>query len=686
MSLDAEDIKRAAAGRWDQILVATTCLSVEQVTPKHRGPCPRCGGHDRFNPLKTVRDTGGLWCRKCHNRDSSPRGGDGLAAIQWLNNCSFPDALKMVAAEVNDNPHGLATAPSTAANGAGGAKLHDTLEAAATALGWSLTQSGAIPEDRQPDSVWQYHDADGSDVGAVLRWNTESGKEIRQVRCEAGGWVCRAMNEPRLLYGMPLIATADTMTTIYVLEGEKSADAGRQLGLCCVASSGGSGAASKSDWSVLNNRNVVIIPDHDDPGEKYAADVVALCAAAGAASVGVLRLPLIWPQCPSGGDLADYSEYHDSKTAEELRAAIESVAVEYIDQVDADEDDLQPVDAWHASFSPRPHADCLIEGLLRRGEVCNVIAATKAGKSWFVLQLLQSIAAGRDWLGRRVARGAVVLVDNELQPATLENRLANVRDALRIEQTHDRARFEYISLRGNWRSLPDLSERLCKRYKPGELAVIVFDAKYRFFGDGFEENSNDSQTRFHNLADELASNLNCGLVLVHHATKGNQTQRSVTDLGSGGGAQSRAADSHITIRDHQTDGCSVLQAAVRSFAPAEPQTIRFAWPLWYVDSDMPPILASPTAGVGKAQMCERIRDNLTDEWQTLYSLATACRTQTSRTAFKDAVADMENAGELETKAEYKSSNGSKTVGIRRMPDSESLTVSANTEELSVAVH
>ena len=60
-ALKADDVKRQAAGQWQRILQNVCGLTAEQVRPGYRGPCPHCGGDDRFSPLKDVAETGGLW-------------------------------------------------------------------------------------------------------------------------------------------------------------------------------------------------------------------------------------------------------------------------------------------------------------------------------------------------------------------------------------------------------------------------------------------------------------------------------------------------------------------------------------------------------------------------------------------------------------------------------------------------
>jgi len=254
---------------------------------------------------------------------------------------------------------------------------------------------------------------------------------------------------------------------------------------------------------------------------------------------------------------------------------------EYVAPKDRAADRYIPKSAWDAVAHPAKLRECVIEGLARRGEVVNCVASTKVGKSWLALGLLFSVSTGLDWLGRRVLKGNVLLLDNELHDETIQHRTAAVAQALRIQPSESHGRFDYIALRGESVNIVEIMDILSK-YQPGDLTLVVLDAKYRFFTDGMQENSNDDQTTFHNAVDRLARQLDCVIVLVHHSTKGEQSTKGVTDVGSGGGSQSRAVDCHLVIRPHETPGLAVLDAAVRTFAPVDPQTIRWNFPLWSV--------------------------------------------------------------------------------------------------------
>ena len=246
--------------------------------------------------------------------------------------------------------------------------------------------------------------------------------------------------------------------------------------------------------------------------------------------------------------------------------------------------------AWRAVSAPAPMREIIIDGYVRRGEVLNIIASTKIGKSWLALYLLFSVATGRNWLGRQTKKGRVLLLDNELHDETIQNRMRSVADAMGISEDEDRDMFEYLDLRGVAVGIGEIEQQL-SRFEPGEFTLIVLDAKYRFFCNGLQENSNDDQTTFHNQIDQLAKRLDCVIALIHHATKGDQGGKAVTDVGSGGGSQSRATDCHMIIRPHdESPELAVLDAALRSFPKVEPMSIRWKFPLWSLAADIDPVV------------------------------------------------------------------------------------------------
>jgi DNA primase len=108
---------------------------------------------------------------------------------------------------------------------------------------------------------------------------------------------------PRPLYNADQLATRPN-SPVLVVEGEKAADVAARLFPDHVAttSSAGANAAHKADFAPLKGREVVIWPDADQVGAKYASVVAKLALAAGATQVRIVELP---DGLPEGWDLAD---------------------------------------------------------------------------------------------------------------------------------------------------------------------------------------------------------------------------------------------------------------------------------------------------------------------------------------------------------------------------------------------
>jgi hypothetical protein len=184
-----------------------------------------------------------------------------------------------------------------------------------------------------PSATWTYHNEAREPVGMVIRWDipadpadpdSKPRKVIQPVSKLAGGWANKGMPTPRPLYGLPVLLATPAGSRVWVCEGEKAADAARAVGLVATTSPHGSKSATNADWSALTGQDVVILPDHDRAGEKYAADVARLAMAAGAKSVWIVRLVELWAGMPEGGDMADLVQ-HRGGDVDPIRAELEAL-------------------------------------------------------------------------------------------------------------------------------------------------------------------------------------------------------------------------------------------------------------------------------------------------------------------------------------------------------------------------
>jgi RecA-family ATPase len=211
-----------------------------------------------------------------------------------------------------------------------------------------------------------------------------------------------------------------------------------------------------------------------------------------------------------------------------------------------------------ASPERRPY---VIEGLLRRGETMNLIAAPKTGKSWFVYNLAARLATGGEFLGWTSPHNLkCMIVDNELHPEELAFRVGSVQDAMEVNFGDD---LHFTCLRGAAVDMNHIEQKLVAS-GASRFDVIILDALYRFIPAGTSENDNAQMMLIYNTIDRIARTFDCSVICVHHASKGNQTEKQVSDVGAGAGAISRAADTQVVLFPHEQEGMVCVEAITRS--------------------------------------------------------------------------------------------------------------------------
>jgi hypothetical protein len=94
-TIEACDVRQVAAGRWTGILEAVApALEPALRRPGRHVPCPVHGGKDGFRLFRDVEQTGEGICNTCGAFH------DGFALLMWVNQWSFPEALRAVTREL----------------------------------------------------------------------------------------------------------------------------------------------------------------------------------------------------------------------------------------------------------------------------------------------------------------------------------------------------------------------------------------------------------------------------------------------------------------------------------------------------------------------------------------------------------------------------------------------------------
>src|ERR1039458_9643984 len=167
---------------------------------------------------------------------------------------------------------------------------------------------------------YPYADREGTLLFEVVRYLKPDGEKVfRQCRPDGrGGAIWNLDGIERVPYRLPKLLNAET---VYLPEGEKDVHTMEGWGLVASCNPGGSGNSTLyAGWAdYFGGRNIVILPDNDEPGRKHAAAVAAALLSV-AASVRIVELPGL----PAKGDVTDWRDA--SGTFDRLQELTEAAA------------------------------------------------------------------------------------------------------------------------------------------------------------------------------------------------------------------------------------------------------------------------------------------------------------------------------------------------------------------------
>lgn len=479
-TLDADVIREAACGRWRSVIYPT--LAIEVGNGKH-GPCPHCGGKDRFR-CDDQDGSGSHFCNQCG-------AGDGFSLVMKVRGCDFSEALQLVA-EVLD-----------------------------------FETNGNKPDLGEPVQTFKYLDENGVLVYRVCRYDLDTFTDGKRDKMflpwrpdGKGGWVKGLAGVRRVLKNLPTIRQSPEDLIVFH-EGERCTTAAIAESLlgCHTTTVGGSSAARKTDFSAVKGRDVLICPDNDEPGGKYFRDVADLAHKAGAKSVRVLRLPNLPPKgdvidwLKAGGTpaqfaaLVDQAELVEAATEEERLPGLASALLEYAALVTLDIPTRKHYLPW-----------------LPEGGNLMVYGPRGIGKTFFELSLTASLVTGTPFLKWTINEPVGLLyIDGEMQLDELRGRMTNLLPEppkaplhfLSSEMVFHRLKRDLI-----------LSSQEVRDEVIGildahpEIRVLIFDNISTLF-TGIDE---DKKREWEPIAGWFIRLRHRGLatVLVHHAGKGGQ--------------------------------------------------------------------------------------------------------------------------------------------------------------------
>jgi hypothetical protein len=140
-------------------------------------------------------------------------------------------------------------------------------------------------------------------------------KWIRPLSLNGNGWELKEPPFPgkKPLYRLPEIHGNST-DPVYVVEGEKCTDLLFRMGFVATTS-GPSSSAKRADWAPLANKKIIIWPDNDGPGMKYAQNVAEILSKLNCEVdlIAINELGL-----PDGGDCDDWLDNNPGSSKENI--------------------------------------------------------------------------------------------------------------------------------------------------------------------------------------------------------------------------------------------------------------------------------------------------------------------------------------------------------------------------------
>lgn len=212
-----------------------------------------CPFHDDHNPSLSVNLSNGLYnCFACGAK------GNAFRLYQALKKVDFPTALREIA---------------------------------------EMQGIQDIPKIRGKQvSTYSYTDETGNLISQVLRYEP---KTFSQRRPNGNGdWIRNTTGIRIVPYNLPAVMQAET---IFIVEGEKDVETLKKIGIVGTTNPRGAGKWRPEFNEYFKDKEVVILPDNDDPGRKHAVDVAHNLYGI-AKSVKVVELPGL----PEKGDVSDW--------------------------------------------------------------------------------------------------------------------------------------------------------------------------------------------------------------------------------------------------------------------------------------------------------------------------------------------------------------------------------------------
>lgn len=309
----------------------------------------------------------------------------------------------------------------------------------------------------------------------------------------------------------------DLPEIFFLVEGEKDVDNLKKAGMVAVSLPDG----SQSKWedpynAVFKGKQVVILPDNDEPGKKYAQ----MCAEklhGNAANIWVVDLKQAWPEIPEKGDVSDMIFRMGADVAVQKVMELLQTTPEWTPSATAS---LSLICAADVEYSP---PKWLISPYFQRGKGTLIQADPGTGKTAFMCAIAASVTTGTPIMGLNVETpGSVLMLSVEDDLGVLRGRIsANNGDPNKVYFMPNAAEMTLNS--------PEIEQAI----KQVGAKLLVFDPLQAFLGAKIDMfRANETRPALAKLFDMCDRN-DCACAVISHMGKSGMGKSPVNQsLGS----------------------------------------------------------------------------------------------------------------------------------------------------------
>lgn len=419
-----------------------------------------------------------------------------------------------------------------------------------------MAQIAHVAASRQLEKEWVYTDEEGVALFIKQRYKTtdSKGKDYKLIKVDEAGRRHSALGDARIVpYRLPeLLDAVSKGRYVYLTEGEKAADAIISLGSVATTSHAGSGSWPEAITQYFIGANVVILPDNDQPGWKYAKKAAAKILAV-AKSVRIIDLggdelgddahEWIYLQGKTRQDLADLvkaqapiASEQEIQTPERLKEKPQQEPtqpsqpqpasnVAQLQQAEGQEQKPRrtlTLESWD-DIKDEP-VEWLIEKVIPKRGFCALYGPPGSFKSFIALDIAAAIANASQWMGQPSKpsdNGAVVYIAGEghggigarIKACRIHHQITDPGTPIYILRHQINLRSSAEDISSLMFAIKDLTDSIKVK-----VDLIVIDTLARAFGGG-NENSSEDMGAFITSCGALQEAFDAAMLVIHHSGK-----------------------------------------------------------------------------------------------------------------------------------------------------------------------